>query len=1107
MVEWLLSSLRAKYSQRGPREEEGELWSCLAICLSSLSSTSSSDTFALVPDFLLDILGEADLALPSVATSLALLLPLGARSAPSSPSWPSALAALLRPPSLLAPTLSTLSSLSLRSTPDTAPLLITLSHLLSSHPEHRDEVVAIATSLLFPDTLCYPEIFQHLATEDLEEKLELSGRPALLLAFLEGGGVPALALLAARQHAPALCAPLLALCSLLCGGPGPLRARTALGARLEAAGEASLERLAGAVEAALPLDLGVAVHPELGAGALVQGLVQHALAQGGEGAALGRLVAAVHSHHPQLLEHLAPALLTAHLSSPTSPPALLSCTLDTMVKLRQVPKLVSRLLLHLRTLASPSLAWQARDLTTLAATLPALPRVQALEMWKTLNYHLTSDILHSPSTSSSTSSLLGPLLATILSNSQLADHNLPSSLLPRITALAAATSTALAALLEQPALAAPHRALLLQVTAALAALNALFQTYRGSVLEGVAEVQGRVVLWLGEHPDYAKEQGAAYLLQASTARTTTAFIGDSSLPFVFDELSAEAAMAVVRGRGAPLPAALLERPRVCALVILDLLERSNRGCEHLYVPSLEVWARPELWGDRQGYLATSLATSLLTLLHSDVPASALDEEELARFAALPLHHLPPAVKLGGALAALGQVLRPAAGAAWRGPAARCLQASDVFRHLDAAAVLARLLGLQGEVAVLVDTVTAAVGRHTKTMLDLEQGLEALEEEVGREGGVRGLGAVVGLLASLSATLATAGEGSDKRAAAEPLADKLGKVVVKVWKKRDVENKEQEELLLRAGAELVGIVGGRAAGKVGRMLESMAEHALAAAPTGWRALLTALCRHPALLEGVPDWRARAWRLLAENYTKDSAPLVRALLASTSDPGTLRQLLGAGSPRPAMLVEVLQAEVAEACLPERAKGVTAALAEVLEEVGRGGGEVEEVPRLLEVLYSRPALVAPQLEALGLSCLALLPPSSALPALAALTAFLAHRSSLSTQVVPLVVAVVRRLLPAVTSAAAGHALGRALGLLPRHRADWAPALPALLADLLAHLPALQPEPRAALAAALLPLLPALDRHGKELLSASLAPAANEVFKQLLESFASQHKFRGKV
>merc|ERR1719507_1362906 len=106
-----------------------------------------------------------------------------------------------------------------------------------------------------------------------------------------------------------------------------------------------------------------------------------------------------------------------------------------------------------------------------------------------------------------------------------------------------------------------------------------------------------------------------------------------------------------------------------------------------------------------------------------------------------------------------------------------------------------------------------------------------------------------------------------------------------------------------------------------MLEGMTEHALHAAPAGWRALLAALCRQPALLEGVPDWRARAWRLLAENYTEDSAPLVRALLSSTSDPATLRQLLGSGALCPAMLAEVVQAEVAEPCLPARAEGVSA------------------------------------------------------------------------------------------------------------------------------------------------------------------------------------------
>ena len=51
----------------------------------------------------------------------------------------------------------------------------------------------------------------------------------------------------------------------------------------------------------------------------------------------------------------------------------------------------------------------------------------------------------------------------------------------------------------------------------------------------------------------------------------------------------------------------------------------------------------------------SLSSTLVALLHSEVPPSSLEPEDMARLASLPLEHLPPALKLGASLAVLSQV--------------------------------------------------------------------------------------------------------------------------------------------------------------------------------------------------------------------------------------------------------------------------------------------------------------------------------------------------------------------------------------------------------------------------------------------------------------------
>ena len=51
-------------------------------------------------------------------------------------------------------------------------------------------------------------------------------------------------------------------------------------------------------------------------------------------------------------------------------------------------------------------------------------------MWKSINYHLSFDIVSGQA--DQFAAVLSPILSTVLINSELADHSLPSSLLPRI---------------------------------------------------------------------------------------------------------------------------------------------------------------------------------------------------------------------------------------------------------------------------------------------------------------------------------------------------------------------------------------------------------------------------------------------------------------------------------------------------------------------------------------------------------------------------------------------------------------------------------------------------------------------------------------------------
>ena len=104
-------------------------------------------------------------------------------------------------------------------------------------------------------------------------------------------------------------------------------------------------------------------------------------------------------------------------------------------------------------------------------------------------------------------------------------------------------------------------------------------------------------------------------------------------------------------------------------------------------------------------------------------------------------------------------------------------------------------------------------------------------------------------------------------------------------------------------------------------------------------------------------------------------------------------------------------------------------------------------------------------------------------------------------------RRKQVAVSPAAEGAGLARVLGLMCRHKADYSPVLPFLVADLVTLLQTLPVEQRGLVTTALYPLLDLMEKHSFSYLSANLSPSANELFKVLLDNYNSSHRFRGKV
>ena len=104
---------------------------------------------------------------PEVVSSIAILLPLGCKAFPTSPSWPPTFTLLLKQPLLVKAAITALLSMNFPPTPALAPLVSRLSIVAMEHEELRDDVGLIAKKLLYSSPAALSSFFNHFEVENL----------------------------------------------------------------------------------------------------------------------------------------------------------------------------------------------------------------------------------------------------------------------------------------------------------------------------------------------------------------------------------------------------------------------------------------------------------------------------------------------------------------------------------------------------------------------------------------------------------------------------------------------------------------------------------------------------------------------------------------------------------------------------------------------------------------------------------------------------------------------------------------------------------------------------------------------------------------------------
>ena len=905
-----------------------------------------------------------------------------------------------------------------------------------------------------------------------------------------------------------------------------------IGSKLLSAKKTNL-KVSKVFKSAFPLNLKFILSEKQNVGQYLQEVLHQFISKDGVTEDVCEAVDQVHQHYPQLLEPLVGLILEKRLLKPCPEyHSVFKSVIDVMMKFRQLPKLVSKLFLHLRGIQSLNLQWNDQDLRLLGDSISSIPKVQCLELWKCLNYHFSADVLQSSSSSEMMANVLGPLLCSVLTNIHIVDHNTPASLVPRIQDLMRITLKNLQEFQDKT----PPNKLFVQVSCALRQFAELLLHYRNVSSKSDTDICVASKEFSSLYGNVAVEQqifnsqALFFLLDQDSCLSAFKPGKSSDKSGLYSELGRQLSLDPSLMESIPNEVLLLfiqseqydlakmnvlkENVSFCAGVLCFLIGKLNKE-ENFYVPAFNQWAQNgfnSLDSDL-GKSFCQAATSVAHFQDEKFRSTNLLNSDWKLLDFLPLEHLPPVLKIGATLICITAIF---SGEELTEEkillCARCLESTDLFRYLDAAMFLEKLININVP-DYFLEVAAKSAGRYTKTVNDVDRSFALIEQNEN----LNALKTCLYLLQSLERSLVDNIGGEEKVAVCKSLAGKLSKFVFKMFKKRVEENTEELNLFCKLAASLQNIYAREGLGKMGKFINKMLKVCLTDECSSWMCLMESTAKNIDHLDITflpEDWKLNTMKKIQSNFTIESVGLLKTLIktASAEELRSMMENLNSSSgTNLALLSAIIRAEVNAENVGVKKEGVEIAVGNVCLNASEYPDEnIILLPELLMSIFtSSPPCVSHQMEVSCLGCLVTLPQHLAPKSLQTLSAFISHRPNLSLSVIPITFSIIRKFISGSSSPDLPtlQALQKVLGLFSRHKADYSPVLPFLIADLLTLLQSLPFDKRGILTTSLYPLLDMLEKHSFSYLSSNLSPSTNELFKAILETYNSSHKFKGKV
>jgi hypothetical protein len=877
----------------------------------------------------------------------------------------------------------------------------------------------------------------------------------------------------------------------------------------------SLVRLERIFKYALPLNLDYKFSQNLTVGQLFSSSIKFFVEKYGMNEAISGILSTVYYHHPLIMDPLVSILTASYLLDITAPHQIFQTILNLVLKLRQLPKLVSRLLLYLRTTeVKQIISWRIEDLNLFGKAISEVPRVQSVEIWKSLLYHISADCIPVLDTDSGKQiwSVSVPLLTTVLEHAHLSDHNLPAPLAVRVKDLIRATLQDVLVKIED----LREDTLYQNLVCSLLELVELISTYRDLEFDTIWEFRDSLIAAALKKKKMLGYSGI--LIQGvrgnslHTAQIWKRFHKELLSLGCLDQVFQLIPVEYMGSLNLPESVEdLVESPSYSALVIFSELSNLSDTDRLAPVLQLDLWTDPKNWNSLQSPLGF-VVQKLLTKMPASQGncSSSVGFDKLLQ---LPVEYIPKVQKLGLNLLCIELLLSGEIKIQLNDLLCRSFEDTDVFRFLSASTFLERIISLEFPSFSFLDVLSGVVAKYSKMMTEISDDFEKFQDGI-QHGNFNHLHFFVSLLENLSHPILHVGVVEEKKSVAQKLSLQITKSLCKHVRKEEV--LAPTNLLIRASAAIVKSSRseiGEAEGwnKTMKLIRRILDNALA--DGGVESLRLVL----ELMEGGEKWQVLLTEetvQLARNIglehcgTVDGSKFISKLLNSSAQ---VEDTLNYSLSHPASTLLEMANIILATRFSEETKPVVKESMEnlifqvLLEDSIKPNAKLEFVDKLVS---ATPALVSANVETAALASILAHPSWRTLHCF---VVFMNNCPNMAAKQIPLICTAVRSHLHYIETNCdieenmkICSELHQLVGLARRRKEDWGVVAPYLVADILdTYLLLEDPVVRQNLYTVLQSLLDICESHSHEYLSANISEAANETFKILLQSYKTQHKF----